>query len=340
MTRMLVSLLTVGSPDQLTGGYLYHRRIADLAPEHDSDVEFVSVRPTANPFAGARGDVVVVDSIAAARVAPWPDPTEDRPLAAIVHQPPGGIDHRAPRRVVQAALDRALYRRCALVVAASQALARELPFEASVVPPGCDGPPGPAALAVPDLRAGRRAGFVSVGNWMARKGTLELLDAFARLAPDRATLHLAGRDDVQRRYGARVHARRRRPDLAGRVVCHGALSRAEVQWLYRGADAFVLPSRREPYGTVYGEALAAGVPPVGWRAGNLAHLVEDGVSGVLVEPGDVAGLAAALERLATDEAWRTSLAAGAAERGRALPTWAESAAALFSLLRELRASAR
>ena len=42
--------------------------------------------------------------------------------------------------------------------------------------------------------------------------------------------------------------------------------------LYRSADVFVLPSYREPYGTVYGEAMAAGLPVVGWRAGNLPNL--------------------------------------------------------------------
>ena len=338
MTRMLVSLLTLGSPDQLTGGYLYHRRMAERAEANDADVEFVPVRRFANPFAAARGEVVLVDSIAAARVSWWRG--DRRPLAAIVHQPPGGIDHAARHAAARATFDRALYRRCGVILAASEALARQLGWpdgRVHVVPPGSDGPAvsGP----VPDLRAGRTAAFLSVGNWMARKGTLELLDAFSRLPADRATLHLAGRDDVQPRYGARVHARLHGPDLADRVVWHGAVTRAEVQRLYTGADAFVLASWKEPYGTVYGEALAAGVPPVGWRAGNLPHLVDDGESGVLVEPGDVTGLAAALERLATDVAWRARLTDGARRRGQALPAWDETAAVLFGLLRGLTARA-
>ncbi|MGH9278885.1 MAG: glycosyltransferase family 4 protein [Acidimicrobiales bacterium] len=337
MTRMLVSLLTLGPPDQLTGGYLYHRRVADLAGAHGAAVEFVAVPVVKNPFAMAHGVVVVVDSIAAARVAMWRDPERRRPLAAIVHQPPGGIDRRWPHRTMQAVLDRTLYRRCDLVIAASDALKAALPVPARVAAPGCD---APASAPPEDLRRGRQVAFLSVGNWMARKGTLELLDAFARLSPGRATLHLAGRDDVEARYAARVHARLRRPDLATRVVWHGPISRAEVQALYAGADAFVLPSRREPYGTVYGEALAAGIPPVGWRAGNLPNLIEDGRSGVLVEPGDVAGLAAALDRLATDTIWRARLADGAAARGQALPAWADTAADLFGLLRGLTASAR
>ena len=66
-------------------------------------------------------------------------------------------------------------------------------------------------------------------------------------------------------------------DLAGRVVVHGVVPPSELRALYQGADAFVLASTVEPYGTVYGEALAAGLPVIGWRAGNLPHLIEEGL---------------------------------------------------------------
>jgi glycosyltransferase involved in cell wall biosynthesis len=268
-------------------------------------------------------------------------------MAAIIHQRPGGIDGRRPLRVIRAPLDRTLYRHCELLLAASEALAAELVAAPNrmaeervrVVAPGCDVAP-PDDRPPPDLRGSRRAAFVSVGNWVARKGTLELLDAFARLPDDRATLHLAGRDDVEPRYAARIHARIAAPDLAARVVYHGAVSRADVAHLYRGADAFVLASHQEPYGTVYGEALAAGLPVVGWRAGNLPNLADDGVEGVIVLPGDIGGLANALDRLATDDSWRAQLAAGAAGRGARLPTWSDTAAAVFGALRELLSEAR
>ena len=340
---LVVSLVTLGSPEQLTGGYLYHRRMADAAPVHEARVEFVSARRAHDPFAAARGDVVLVDSIAAPVVAPWAwRPAGGRPLAAILHQPPGGIDHGAVRRAVEARLDRSLYRRCALLMAASAALGDELVGEhrlpaerISVVAPGCD--PVTARGSCDDLRAGRRAAFLSIGNWMARKGTLELLEAFAGVAPELATLHLVGRDDVEPRYATRVRARLSAPDLAGRVVVHGALPSDAVGRLYAAADAFVLASYREPYGTVYGEALAAGLPVVGWRAGNLPHLAEDGLEGVVLEPGDIVGLSHALRRLALDEPWRLRLSAAARRRGERLPTWHDTATAFFGALRRLAA---
>lgn len=344
---MLVSLLTLGTSEQLSGGYLYHRRLAERAGDHGAQIEFVAVRPWPDPFAQATGSVVLVDSIAAWLVAPWARRAagRPRPLAAILHQPPGGVDHGAGRRWAQALLDRDLYRRCQLLIAASEALRDDLlrpphrlPADRlRVVAPGSDVAPRPTH-PVPDLRQGRRAAAVSVGNWMARKGTLELLDAVGRLPANRLTLHLAGRDDVEPAYAEQVRARI--AVLGNRVVHHGVLDRDGVARLYAGADVFVLPSRREPYGTVYGEALAAGLPVVGWRAGNLPHLVTDGVEGVVLDPGDVQGLAVALDRLAMDEPWRAGLAEAAIRRGATLPTWADTASAVFAALRELLASTR
>jgi glycosyltransferase involved in cell wall biosynthesis len=90
----------------------------------------------------------------------------------------------------------------------------------------------------------------------------------------------------------------------------------------------------EPYGTVWGEAMAAGLPVVGWRAGNLPHLAEHGREGLLVGPGDVAALSAALASLAGDEDLRRRMAAAAERRAADRPTWAQSAALFFGALRE------
>ncbi len=350
-------MITLGDPGQLTGGYLYHRRMAEAAPAHDTRMRFVSFPALPFPLPAARAapvlrqacspgtDVIVLDSIAAAYLAPrlvLHAPVV--PLVAILHQPPGGIDHTWPRGRVQAHLDRTAYRRAAVLVLASAAIVPQLPADlrarAIVVPPGRDSRPPPAEPATPppsttadELRHGRRAALLYVGNWVERKGLLELLAAVAALPPDLATLHLAGRDDVDRRYAARVHARLARPDLAGRVVRHGALNRAQVSALYHSADVFVLPSVREPYGTAYGEAMAAGLPVVGWRAGNLQHLATHGREGLVLQPGDVPGLAAALRRLADDEPYRRRLGEAARQRAATLPTWEESSSRLFATLR-------
>src|ERR1700730_16807786 len=124
MRTLVAALVTLGDPGTLTGGYLYHRRLADLAPRHAARLDFVSVPGRAFPLAIvdapgvmralARGgaEVIVLDSIAAAFLGPWLA-VNAPPIAlvAMLHQPPGGIDHGLVRTVIQAILDRMAYRR-------------------------------------------------------------------------------------------------------------------------------------------------------------------------------------------------------------------------------------
>ena len=329
--------------------------MAEAAAEHGARIVFLSFPDVRFPLPALRGaailrrarergaNAVLLDSIAAALLAPA---LVARPLAVplvgVLHQPPGGIDHGPVRTRVQAPLDRLAWQRADLLIAASDHLAAELvaaglaESRIRVVPPGRDVAAAPAG-PLPDLRAGRRASFLAVANWLPRKGILELLEAFSRLPAEAATLHLAGDEEVEHAYAAGVRRRLAEPDLAARVVSHGPLARQEVAALYRAADVFVLPALREPYGTVWGEAMALGLPVVGWRAGNLPYLAEDEREALLVEPGDVDGLARALARLAGDEDLRARLGAAAKRRAVTRPTWEESAELFFAAIREVLA---
>ncbi len=80
--------------------------------------------------------------------------------------------------------------------------------------------------------------------------------------------------------------------------------------------------------------MAAGLPVVGWRAGNLPYLADDGREGLLLAPGDLAGLVAALGRLADVAALRRQLGEAARRRALVRPTWGESAALFFAAIRE------
>jgi glycosyltransferase involved in cell wall biosynthesis len=350
-SHLVLPLITLGDPRRLSGGYLYHLRMSDAAPAHEARVIFLSFPEWSFPLAALRGaalirrseelraSAILVDSIAAALAAPALATRRHRvPVIAVLHQPPGGIDHGILRARAQAPLDRLALRRADLLIAASDHLAEQLveagfaPSRIRVVPPGRDVAPPKGPLQ--DLRNGRRAAFLTVANWLPRKGILELLEAFARLPADAATLHLAGDESADARYAARVRSRLAEADLTSRVVAHGPLSRENVAGLYREADVFVLPAAREPYGTVWGEAMAFGLPVVGWRAGNLPYLAEDEREGLLVEPGDVEALSEALLRLAVHPEVRARLGEAAQRRALARPTWEASAERFFAAIRE------
>jgi glycosyltransferase involved in cell wall biosynthesis len=351
--RMLeISLLTLGDPETLTGGYLYHRRMAEAAPTHGARLSFLSI-PERYLGAGALAarrllqsaaadcDVVVLDSIVAAHVGAWPAKSVacGPPLVAMVHQPPGGIDRGRASQALLAVLDRRAYRRARTIMAASETLLEALASAGysrqrlRLIPPGRDPVEGIEPSDTIDL-AGPGARLLCVANWVPRKGIVQLLEALAQTPPGTATLHLVGRTDLDARYAKRVWRRIGTGALTGRVVVHGPLGRAQVAGCYAAADIFVLPAVREPYGTVYGEAMSSGLPVIGWRAGNLLHLAQDGREGFLVAPGDVAALAERIILLSSNASLRGTMGAAARRAASRLPTWAQTAEAFFATLAE------
>ena len=344
-----LSLVTVGDPNQLTGGYRYQHMMVRAASEHGAEIHVssiptvpwpIGIAPSARTLHSAsdQADAILLDSIAAALAAPWIGRART-PVVAIVHQAPGGVDHGGVRSVAQGALDRLAYRRAAGLVAVSESLVEDLcgtgvPLEQiRVVPPGCD---VPVAEGPPlDLRCGRAAAVLCVANWTPSKGIVELVEAFATLPDRAATLWLVGAPGADRAYADRVRRRISAPDLSRRVVICGALPIDEVARMYRSADVFALCSSVDVYGMAWTEALAAGLPVIGWRAANLPRLVEDGREALLPAPGDQRALGSALRAITTDPALRQRLAEGARRRAETLPTWRHSAELFFGALREL-----
>ena len=330
-----VCLLSAGT-DGISGGHRYHQRLLAAAPQAGFSML------VAAPALRARlppADVVVIDSLYAWTAAVAVRRRRRPAAVAIVHQHPGGSDAAGWRVALRRRADLATYRACDLIVTPGPIVAGLLvtehgidPGRVAVIEPGCDLPAGDHR---PALRDGRRLGLLNVANWLPNKGIMELLEAVAVLPPDDVTLHLAGRADVAPEYADRVLARLGRPDLAGRVVVHGALAAAEVASLYAAADTFVFTSRVETYGSAVAEALAFGLPIVGWRAPHLSNLVDHDVEGVLVEPGHITELTAAIHRLAVDESERRRLAARARVRGARLPTWSETTTRFFDALTRL-----
>jgi glycosyltransferase involved in cell wall biosynthesis len=344
-----LSLVTLGDPNQQTGGYRYHRKMARAACTYGAEIRFRSIPDLPWPLpmgsaartlraAAVRSDAIVLDSLAAAFAAPWIR-WSPVPVIAVLHQEPGGVGHGRFRSVAQGALDRLAYRRVSGFIAAGQNLVDALrrsgvPDERiRFVPPGCDVPFGGGPSL--DLRRGRDVAVLCVANWTPNKGIVELLDAFASLPERAATLWLVGATDVDRRYAERVRRRVAAPGLSRRVVVRGALPFEEVARMYRSADVFALCSLVDAYGTAWAEAIAAGLPVVGWRTANLPRLAEHGREALMPEPGDLRGLVSALHAVTDDAGLRARLAAGARRRAGTLPTWRRAEELFFEAVREL-----
>src|SRR3954471_19408103 len=196
-----------------------------------------------------------------------------------------------------------------LVLADSRAVGARLdPLDVHVI--GCpvelDPPPRPAPW--PSAGGGPVVGFV--GRLVPRKGALDLVRAAPAIRAARPDVRVVvvGDDpyeDEESEYAAAVRASSK-VDHVGRV--------AEAAGMLGQLDVLVLPSRQEPFGTVVAEAMAAGTPVVATRVDGLPELVEDGVTGRLVEPGDTAALAVAVLDVLENRDEMGAAARAAAER--------------------------
>jgi glycosyltransferase involved in cell wall biosynthesis len=140
---------------------------------------------------------------------------------------------------------------------------------------------------------GKRVAFV--GRLDPVKGALLLIEAMAEVLkshPD-ATLTLAG--DGPARAGA--EARAKALGIEGSVRFAGFMTQGQVADLLANSDMLVLPSFAEGLPVVYMEALASRIPVVASRVAGVQELVEDGVTGYAVPPGDVATLVERIIRL-------------------------------------------
>ncbi|MGH2996637.1 MAG: glycosyltransferase family 4 protein, partial [Gaiellaceae bacterium] len=184
-------------------------------------------------------------------------------------------------------------------------LVRELGIEpAGVFPafmdlePFVERPPAP-------LPAEPRALFVGVLE--RYKNVDGLADAWLSAAPrlPGTTLQLVGSGTLTE------VVERLLADLPEQTAWTPRLSTPEVAKALDEATLLVLPSRSEGLGRVVVEAFCRGRPVVGARVGGIPDLVEDGVNGLLVEPGDTGALAEAHVRVLGDPELAAALAAGA-----------------------------
>jgi glycosyltransferase involved in cell wall biosynthesis len=182
-------------------------------------------------------------------------------------------------------------------------------------------------------------GVVTVGRINAGKGQDQLVDALALLRDRGIVLRASIAGDVF--AGAEVYRDRlrQRIDAAGLSDAVALLGFVDdVEGLLARHSIFVMPSRRpESFGLALVEAMAAGLACVATNVGGPVEIVDDGVNGLLVPPGDPVRLADALEKLCTDETLRRTLGVNAARDVRARFAIGRTVDAVEGVYRELLA---
>lgn len=130
-----------------------------------------------------------------------------------------------------------------------------------------------------------------VGNDWKKKGLVALIEALALLSELPLVLVVAGKDNSAP-YAARI----RELGVEGRVIFRP--SRADIQWYYAAADAYVGPSLEDTFAQPPAEAMACALPVITTVTNGTAEIMTDGVDGLILKnPNDAVGLAALIRTL-------------------------------------------
>ncbi len=230
-----------------------------------------------------------------------------------------------------------------------------------VVPPGLD-----EAYRAPLSEQPVRdpPGLLTVANLLPGKGLRSLVEDLGALTEPAWTWTLVGDDGLDPDFAGSLHEKINASPIADRVTCPGPVPTEELRAHYDRADVFVLPSQFETCSMATREAMARGLPIVGYEVGGLPdNLSGAAPSGSAATPSDAAApsdattpsgapagrlvssdqpdaLTDVLRVLLTDPATRARMGQAGRERSRAFPTWEEAADRFHSGLQALRLSDR
>jgi len=337
---------------KLTGGILYDYMVAQAFRDHGWEVMLFDLEtlpryakmlkfPAPRLVAGSCGrdhDVLVTDLGNSPLVSGLQHGTpmdSGRLDVLICHHFRAHLERTLPRRLIYGHAERR-------IVAGADLLIANSPYTESILlkmgrnrddivlaPPGLNVP------VATNLRFRETpADVLMVGGIEPRKGVVDAILALEASGLENLRLTVAGDAGRESRYLEQVRHCIEEKGLASRVRLVGRLDDRSLLKAYAGADAFMLLSHWEGYGMAIAEAMASGLPVISTTAGAIPDLVEDGVSGLLVDPGDWQSAGDSLRRLFTDGELRRSLSKGALHRAAGLPTWEETTGRILEAVAE------
>lgn len=342
---MHVTILVPDIHDFQTGGNVYNRRmVEELRPETPVQVvpwgpETEGIPDLSPPEPG----VIVVDSLLARRPAiiqALRRACPETPLILLVHYlccidpTKDDLDAAAAERAALEAIDGAV----TTSRSSRQALVKERLSEerVKVAPPGL----GERYRRSPPTRLGGTVPrMLTVANLLPEKGLKAFVAVLRNLRSLPWTWVLAGEASLDPDYAEEVIGRIRATGLSERMTHVGTVPPDTLRTWYDRADLFVLPSRFETRSLSMREAMARGLPVVGYRVGGVEENFGEASAGHLVPSGNEEALRAALRHLLADPMARGQKGRAAWRRSRAFQTWRTAAGRFRGALEALHAQA-
>ncbi len=355
---MRAAFLLYGTLDQLSGGFLYDRRVVRYLEARGDEVRVISLgspcygrglldnlgRGVARRLADAGFDVILEDELAHPSL--WGvnmrlKKAHAAPVVSIVHHlrcsehhPPWRNSiYRRVEKAYLASVDAFVFNSGTTRESVRSLLGRDV---RSVVAYPSVGHSSAMTDNEIILRARQRRVLevLFIGNVIRRKNLHVLVEAMGYVTGNRH-LTVVGSLAADPAYVKEVEALIGTRGLAPKITFLGRVPDADVARLLKGGHVLVMPSAYEGFGIAYLEAMACGLPAIGTTAGGAREIVTDGCDGFLVLVGDAWALAKRIQLLADNRDMLAEMGCSALATYQSRPTWDDCGSTVYDFLHGL-----
>ena len=344
---MKIGLVIYGSLGTLSGGYMYDRMLVDYLRAQGDTVEIISL-PWRNYAAHLSDnftfklpsglDILIQDelnhpSLIHANRKPHP-----YPIISLVHhlrcselRPKWQNDlYRIVEKKYLQSVDGFIYNSKTTKAVVNELIGNRLP-EVVAFPPTDRFEKEISEEEIEERSKKKDLHILFLGNVIERKGLITLLQAM-RLSTFDFRLDIVGSLVTDPIYAKQMEDFVMVNGLSSVVTFHGALNDQPLIDKLRAAHVLVVPSSYEGFGIVYLEGMGFGLPAIGTTAGAASEVIDDGVTGFLIQPGDARGLADQLQLLSERRDILLEMSLAARNRYLRQPKWSQTAGRIREFL--------
>jgi glycosyltransferase involved in cell wall biosynthesis len=345
---MKIGLVIYGSLDTLSGGYMYDRMLVDYLRAQGDTVEIISL-PWRNYAAHLTDnftfklpsglDILIQDelnhpSLIRANRKPHP-----YPIISLVHhlrcselRPQWQNNfYRVVEKKYLQSVDGFIFNSETTKGVVNRLIGNNLP-EVVAFPPTDRFGEAVAESDIEERSKKKELRILFLGNVIERKGLLTLLQAISQLPVTSYQLDIVGSLTTDPTYAKQMQDFVTTNDLTSRVTFHSSLNNAPLIEKLRAAHVLVVPSSYEGFGIVYLEGMGFGLPAIGTTLGAASEVIDDGVTGFLIQPGDAHRLAEKLQLLSERRDILLEMSLAARSRYQRQPKWNQTASQIREFL--------
>ena len=344
---MHIGLVIYGSLDTVSGGYLYDRKLVEYLRDEGDLVEIISL-PWRSYAAHLTDnlhfklppnlDILIQDELNHPSLVSANRGKHPYPVVSLVHHlrcselRPNwqNLFYRAVEKQYLNSVDGFIFNSGTTKDLVSGLVEHEKPSIIGCPPTDQFGGPISEAEIINRAQASPLQ-ILFLGNVIERKGLHTLLRALS-LEPLVCNVDVVGSMTSEPKYAYEMGRYLLTHGLSSQVTFHGSLGHIELAEKLKCAHVLVVPSSYEGFGIVYLEGMGFGLPAIGTTAGAAGEIIEQGVTGYLIEPDDSQALIEHLHKLEEDRDLLRRLSFNARARYLRQPSWAETAKSICDFL--------